>query len=311
MKAKHLTQICLLCMAMLPGMVQAQFTFITNNGAITITKYTGSGSSTVVVPSTTNGYPVTSIGNSAFSNSIGVTSITIPNSVTNMGNEVFEFCYSLTSVTIGTNVTSIGNYEFDECYVLASITIPNSVTNIGPWAFLTCSGLTNVTIGNSVTSIGEFAFDECSGLANLTIPKSVTDVSDYAFGNCSSLTGVFFAGNAPTTVGSIVFYADSATVYYLPGTTGWSLFLSEISIPGVLWNPTIQTTNASFGVQTNHFGFNITGKANIPIVVEACTNLASPVWVPLQSASLTNGSFYFNDPQWTNYPGRFYGIGWP
>ena len=45
--------------------------------------------------------------------------------------------------------------------------------------------------------------------------------------------------------------------------------------------------------------------ANIPIVVEAYTNLEI-VWTPLRSANLTNGSFYFSDPQWTNYPGRFY-----
>ena len=46
-------------------------------------------------------------------------------------------------------------------------------------------------------------------------------------------------------------------------------------------------------------------------MVEACTNLASPVWTPLQTITLTNGSFYFSDPQWTNYPGRFYGLGSP
>jgi len=45
----------------------AQFSFITNNGAITITGYTGSGGN-VVIPSTTNGYPVTTIGGSAFQN---------------------------------------------------------------------------------------------------------------------------------------------------------------------------------------------------------------------------------------------------
>ena len=53
-----------------------------------------------------------------------------------------------------------------------------------------------------------------------------------------------------------------------------------------------------------HYGTQ-TGTANIPVVVEASTNLGSG-WVPLQSVSLTNGDFYFSDPQWTNYPGRFY-----
>jgi len=29
-------------------------------------------------------------------------------------------------------------------------------------------------------------------------------------------------------------------------------------------------------------------------------------WVPLLSANLTNGLLHFADPQWTNYPARFY-----
>jgi hypothetical protein len=40
----------------------AQYTFVTNNGAITITGYSGFGP-VMSVPATTNGYPVTSISN--------------------------------------------------------------------------------------------------------------------------------------------------------------------------------------------------------------------------------------------------------
>ena len=68
---------------------------------------------------------------------------------------------------------------------------------------------------------------------------------------------------------------------------------------------------SSLFYQTNQFGFNITGALYIPIVVEACTNLASPVWTSLQTVKLTNGLYYFSDPQWTNYPGRFYRISSP
>jgi hypothetical protein len=61
-------------------------------------------------------------------------------------------------------------------------------------------------------------------------------------------------------------------------------------------------------VRTNRFGFTITGTANIPLVIEACTNLASATWVSLQSCTLTNGSLYFSDPDWTNCAARFYRI---
>jgi hypothetical protein len=50
----------------------------------------------------------------------------------------------------------------------------------------------------------------------------------------------------------------------------------------------------------------ITETIELIVVVEACTNLANPIWYPLATNTLTGGSYYFNDPQWTNYPSRFY-----
>jgi len=95
----------------------------------------------------------------------------------------------------------------------------------------------------------------------------------------------------------------------LPGTFGWSSNLD--GTPAILWNPLIQTADGSFGISNNQFGFNITGTNNFTVVVEACTNLANPVWTPLQTVTLTNGSYYFSEPLQTNSPGRFYGLGVP
>lgn len=78
--------------------------------------------------------------------------------------------------------------------------------------------------------------------------------------------------------------------------------------PTVLWNPQVQTSGASFGVRTNRFGFTITGTSNLVIVVEACTNLANPLWSPVGTNTLIGCPSYFSDPQWTNYPGRFYDL---
>jgi hypothetical protein len=62
-------------------------------------------------------------------------------------------------------------------------------------------------------------------------------------------------------------------------------------------------------VQNNQFGFNIAGTSGLVIVVDTCTNLANPVWTPVATNTLSGGSSYFGDPQWTNYPGRFYRLG--
>jgi len=95
----------------------------------------------------------------------------------------------------------------------------------------------------------------------------------------------------------------------LPGAGGWSSTFGDL--PAIEWNPLIQTTDGSFGISNNLFGFNITGTNNFTVVVEASTNLVNPVWVPLQTNTLVNGSFYFSDPQWGNYPNRFYGLAMP
>jgi hypothetical protein len=87
---------------------------------------------------------------------------------------------------------------------------------------------------------------------------------------------------------------------------GWGTTLG--GRPAALWNPRFQTDYPNFGVRTNRFGFSITGTTGIPIVLEACTNLPSPVWESLQSGTLTNGSVYFSDPHWTNHPLRLYRI---
>jgi BspA type Leucine rich repeat region (6 copies) len=82
----------------LPALVQAQFSYTTNNGAITITGYNTAAGLNAVIPAMTNGYPVTSIGDYAFAGA-SLTSVTIPGSVTNIADDAFEYCYSLTSIT--------------------------------------------------------------------------------------------------------------------------------------------------------------------------------------------------------------------
>ena len=182
-----------------------------------------------------------------------------------------------------------------------SYAIPQGVTSIGDYAFELCTSLTSVTIPNSVTNIGNVAFYECYNLANVTLGTNIISIGSRAFQSCDSLTGIYFQGNAPG-VSSDSFGSDNnATVYYLPGTTGWDTTLG--AIPAVLWNPQATT----FIADGSQFGFNITGPTNATIVVEACTDLANPVWLPVSTNTLSSsGTSFFSDPQWTNYPGRFY-----
>jgi hypothetical protein len=96
----------------------------------------------------------------------------------------------------------------------------------------------------------------------------------------------------------------NATVYYLPGTTGWGTTFG--GRPTALWQPAIQVNDSSFGVRTNQFGFKIAWASGQVVVVEASEDLANPIWSALQTHTLSGDALYFSDLQWTNYPGRFY-----
>ena len=177
-------------------------------------------------------FPVTSIGDYAFTGCTGMTSVTIGNSVTSIGCWAFSNC-SFTSVTIPNSVTSIEYDAFQACKNLTSLTVGNSVKSIGVGAFSGCAGLTSVyitdlaawcmiafsnplpcayhlylngeeikdlVIPNNVTSIGDYAFDKCSGLTSVTIPNYVTSIGDCAFDNCSGLTSVISRMENPCSI---------------------------------------------------------------------------------------------------------------
>jgi len=53
------------------------------------------------------------------------------------------------------------------------------------------------------------------------------------------------------------------------------------------------------------------GPATLAVVVAACTNLINLACTSPHTITLINGSFYFSDPQWTNYPNRHYSLQMP
>ncbi|MBE6734038.1 MAG: hypothetical protein E7563_01680 [Ruminococcaceae bacterium] len=209
-----------------------------SGGEVTITDYTGSAT-TCTIPSQIEGYPVTSIGVSAFNYCTSLTSVTIPSSVTSIGYNAFANCASLTSITIPSSVTSIGEHAFYYCTSLTSITIPSSVTSIGNNAFSGCESLTSITIPEGVTSIGEDVFSDCRSLTSITIPSSVTSIGDYAFYDCTSLTSITIPSSV-TSIGDWAFAScDSLTsVAISEGVTSigdWAFYyctsLASITIP--------------------------------------------------------------------------------
>jgi len=327
MKAKFLIpMLTLTCLLATPALAQVNYA-VSGSSAYVTNSPNASGN--IVIASTYQGKPVTSIGGEAFSGCTSLMNVTIPNSVTSIGSGAFEDCTSLTTVTIPNSVTDLGYSMFSDCTSLTSVTIPNSVTGIRDYAFYNCTSLMNVTIPNSVTEIGEYSFSHCTSLTSVTIPNSVTyiwgdafafctsltsvtipnsvtGIDWWAFSDCTSLTSVTFLGNAPSerweTFSNV---ALGAKVYYYYGTTGWGPTYG--GLPTVMLGaPAPQVAAASAGVKPGGFGFTLNGVVHQTIVVEASTNLGNPVWIPVDTNTLTGGSSYFSDPEWTNHPARFY-----
>jgi hypothetical protein len=179
----------LVLLFVLPGAAQAQFTYTTNNGTITITGYTGPAGA-LTIPSTLDGLPVTVIGAYAFSQNTSLTAITIPGTVTYIDTYAFQSCRSLRRVIIDDGLQHIGFGAFISCTSLTNVTIPNTVLAIDTYAFYNCASLATLTIPNTVTGIGNGAFSYCTSLVNISIPSSVTSIGIDAFGGCDKLEAI-------------------------------------------------------------------------------------------------------------------------
>ena len=131
----------------------------TADGTATITKFRAPddhGSYDITIPTAFGRFPVTDIGDYAFSG-----------------------CHSLTTLSLGENIKTIGSYAFYDCtQITGSVTIPQSVTSIGPCAFAYCTSLKNITIPEKVKTIEPYTFGWCTSLKYITLPAGLTSFKD-------------------------------------------------------------------------------------------------------------------------------------
>ena len=285
---------------------------------------------------------IVTVGSDAFSGS-GLTNIALGSNVVNLGNNAFANCRQLLGITVATNnpalsslggvlfdrsqtlllvcpgglpgvytlpdsVTGIGNYAFNGCGNLTCVILPDHLTSIGVAAFNACTNLTSLTIPDSVTSLGDFALYDCTSLTNVMVGGGISNLGEYQLSYCPRLKSLYFTGNAPAANATSFQNSSTATIYYLPGKTGWgSLFLNRIRT--TLWLPAISNSgDILVGMQNHQFGFALNWAPNTTVVVEVCTNLAPAYWWSVVTNVLTSGSANFSDPEWTNSPGRFYRV---
>ncbi len=218
-----------------------KLTYSISGDEATITDCDTSATS-VTIPETIDGYPVTSIGEKAFSGCTGLTSITIPDGVTSIGSSAFSGCTGLTSITLPDSVTRIGMSAFKDCINLSSVNIsnldawckidffgsydvplyygaelyvngekptevvfPDGITAIKDYTFYNLKSLKSITIPDSVTSIGQCAFEKCTSLTSVTIGNGVKNLGDFTFSGCTGLMNITIPDSV-TSIGLMAFY---------------------------------------------------------------------------------------------------------
>lgn len=186
---------------------------------VMITSYKGK-STTVVIPDTIEGLPVTQIGEDSpyaqvFSHTMYDKSkntpytITVPKSVKILGTRAFNGIKGKINIDLS-NITSIGKEAFAESDLTGTIKISKNLKFTGPDAFRQ-SKITAVIIEEGVTSlcyndfVPDGTFMECPNLKSVTLPSTLTEIRGIPFNGCSALTEVIIPD------GTKINYKDSRT----------------------------------------------------------------------------------------------------
>lgn len=172
---------------------EGSFVYTTNNGEVTITDYTGNTSS-VSIPATIKGLPVTAIGDNAFRDCTSLSTITIPDSVIKVGREAFwNTAFLNNKQNWDSDVLYLGDILLDVNYTKkGSLVIKDGTRVIADYALYMSSSITDVTIPASVKYVGDSAFALCRKLDTI----SVTARNQ----NLSSVDGVLYNKDKSTLI---------------------------------------------------------------------------------------------------------------
>ena len=286
------------------------FTWSISGGKATITGYKGGKTVTsITVPATIEGCPVTAIADYVFSSSRYLTHVSLPHTLETIGNYAFAYCSRLTSVSMPASVTSVGRYAFYYSSQLAGeialidAEIPSNAftgcKNLSVFAYDTNADGTltlaryygsqrSVSVphrvnGRTVTAIGREAFSYRTALVSVMLPTSVTTIGQSAFYYCSALESVSIPYGVTSIGPSAFYYCTSLTQLSLPETVesiGSMAFYSCSALHG-----TYTFVNASINASAFSSCEGVTAWCYRTVtateaVLEACYSSASAFSVP-------------------------------
>lgn len=237
---------------------------------------------------------VTSIGANAFKECDGFGGLlSLPDSVKTVGEWAFYLCKGFTGLKLSAGLTKIEKLSFAHMYGLKTkVVIPEGVTEIGESAF-SCSHMPSICFPSTLKKIGKEAFYSSFGFTSystITFPDGLEVIGDEAFADCyfknamilpASIKsigkkvfdgyrysgkrndipiGVYFLGDAPQLVGTVnanCSFPSDWTLFYLPGTSGWTGDTYE-GYKIVPWDGETRWDN----LRTSKFGYGWDNKGN-------------------------------------------------
>ena len=225
--------------------------YTSDGTAVTITRYRGSAT-TVEIPLTIRGVPVTAVNGFASST---VTKVVLQENIQQIGASAFTGCSALTEISLNEGLTSIGGNAFYGTKI-TSLTLPASVKadSISGSSFYGMNSLGTIAVnennrtlctrsgvlmtsnfdasdtriilypaaktGASYTTYADAEIIDAKAFSNvkltsLTISADVTEL-DNAFKNCSALTGITVAGGTSfeATDGVLFDYGCAKLILY-------------------------------------------------------------------------------------------------
>ncbi len=219
------------------------YEYTVSDGAATLTKYNGVGTS-VVIPRTIDGYTIVAIGGNAFSHNQRLEAVTIPDTVTVLKEFAFSGCTALETVNLTDSVTELDYHAFSECKSLSWIQLPAHIERLGGAVFTGCdslksifipkslktaetytsfycgpfydSGLERVTFEEGTTAVVANLFRGAKKLKSVTLLESMTSIGDHAFDGCAALKEIQIPASV-TELGAFAFqFCTSLNAIVLP-----------------------------------------------------------------------------------------------
>ncbi len=131
-----------------------------------------------------------SIGSNAFSKTNIYSDVVLPESLKTLGTGAFAECKGILTVKLPSNMKTIPNSAFNKCYSLTSIYSNGAIEEFGENCFNTCYALHSINIGVGTKKIASNAFLNCRGLDGTIDLSTVTSLASNAFQNSFNITGV-------------------------------------------------------------------------------------------------------------------------